>query len=270
MSTFGFLYIRGEKQDYIFAASDSVSVSKFDDKTEKYHSLVSKGVYIPHVRTLFNIGGASWLAHVTHNFIDSVKALKGFDDVAFAIKYGFHKFYKSEAENMDFGCDPENNNFIGAILISGPSYYQDISLSDEKRNKPLLMTRKFMIYKDEVKDCGYINPEIEDYNGGICEAVHPQLPAEIMKSVAEESQSILQNDLYTGSLYTLKRWFIESNRIYLESGRKTMVAAGEVHATVLELHSDDKGEKNFSCSQMVIHKFEDFEEVVKEITSKNE
>src|SRR5690606_31856004 len=160
MSTFGFLYIRGEKQDYIFAASDTVSVSKFDDKTEKYHSLVSKGVYIPHVRTLFNIGGASWLAKVTHNFIDSTKALKGFDEVAFAIKECFLNYYKTEAENMDFGCDPENSNFIGAIMISGPSCYQNLCLSDELRNKPLLMTRKFMIYKDEVKDCGYINPEI--------------------------------------------------------------------------------------------------------------
>lgn len=269
MSTFGFLYIRGEKQDYIFAASDTVCVSKFDDKMEKYHSLGSKGLYIPHVRTLFNIGGSHWLSIVTHKFIDNARALKGFDDVAFAIKECFHNYYKTEAENMDF-CDSNNPNFIGSIMISGPSYYQDIFWSDEKRNKPLLMTRKFMVYKDTVKDCGYINPEIDDYNGDICEAVHPQLPADFMKTVADESQEIMSKNLYTGSLYTLKRWFIESNRIYLESGRKTMVTAGEVHVTVLELHAGPNGEMNFTCSQMVIHKFDDFDDVVKEITSKNE
>src|SRR5690606_14513201 len=146
---FSSIFIRNKSNniDYIFFATDSVSVYKQEGWTEKYASITSKNLYIPHLKTCVAVLGSSWLAIKLHLFIDNQRRLDTLDGLIVSINHRFTSFYESEAKEIEFDADPENSNFLGSIILSGPSYfdinqfYNSIDGELNKRDRPLLMTR---------------------------------------------------------------------------------------------------------------------------------
>jgi len=275
MSALAFIHLRDKKNDFLFFGNDTAVVKNTPFKkdgveySEKYIGLSTKSLYVPHVKTLVSVAGNSWLSRKFHAFIDDATALTGFDDVLVAVNYFFHDYFKETAKGIKFTTDPNDDNFLGAIILSGPSYNQTLEVGSLKRERPILMTRKFLVYKDRVEDFGWMNPEIDDYEGSLCNAVHPKIPDEIYKVVEEESKPVFENGFYLGSIFLLKRWLMENNRLYNESGRNGTVTAGEIHGNVLHLSTDEKSNQNLTCTQMMLHRFDDFEDVLKEIREKN-
>ena len=276
MSSFGFVFIRSEESDYIFTATDSVAVinNKIEiegkEYPERYASLTSKTLHIPHVKSIISVAGTGYLSMWLHAFIDEARALTGFDDVCKIITLFFYDHYKDLAKDIKFECDKFNPDFMGTVVISGVSRYKNIMDDISLRERPLLMTRKFMVYKNRVVDGGWVNSESLDYNGyNIMDCCVPRLSDEIHEKVDKMAAPIMEKDFYTGSLFTLKNWLIETNKMYLESNRTGIVSAGEIHATILSLGKDDKYGETFTVSNMMLHRFDDFEEVLKEIRQKD-
>ena len=272
MSSFGFLYIRSEAVDYIFTASDTVGVIQENIEIdgeilpERFGGLTTKTRHLSHARSVISVGGSGWLSIWLDEFLRSARAIEGFDSLLISIKHFFVEFYRSKAMEMTFH-DAGSPDFIGLIIISGPSYFEDYSINDLRRERGLLMSRKFIVYRDRVVDCGWINNESESYNGGIMEVCVPRLPVEISDKVANEAKEIMSEDFYTGSLFVLKRWLIETNAAYKESKRQGMVSAGEIHGTILSLKRDDINGETFIVSNMILHRFEDYEDTLNEIRS---
>lgn len=272
MSAYSSIHIRSKEVDYIFIATDSVAtcnksiVKNNKILKESYYSFCSKNLYIPHVKTSIFVGGSVWLSVKFHSFIDSARLLQDIDGLILATNTLFHKYIEKEAYETTFENDPSNPNFIGVIILSGPSYKDGIYPFQTKRERSLLMTRKFMIWKDQVKDCGWINSESEDYNGtNIMTASHPQLPNGVQEKVFDNCEELMNQNFQVGSLAILKETLIENNRIYNEGNRETMVTAGEIHATVMALNKDDTFGEGLSVSHAILHKFSDYEDVRNEI-----
>lgn len=272
MSAISAICIRNEEVDYLFLATDSVSVRNEEILKdgfmlpERLHSLSSKNIYIPHIKTSVAALGSVWISKKIHDFIDRARLLENMDDLILAIRLGFHDYYKEEAEVINFGVDKKNEDFLGAIIISGVSYYLDGRKTENKRARPLLMSRRFMVYKSNVKDCGWINTESDNYNDtNMMDWHHPAIPNDLKEEIYSRNEEIMNQDFHTGALAILRDKLILSNQIYNHSGRTTMVTAGEIHATIMRLNKSDKFGEGLTVSHIMIHRFEDFEEVKDEM-----
>lgn len=267
MSALSAISIRTKEIDYLFIATDTVAVNR-NIKPESYHSIGSKSIYIPHLKTNVISFGTTWLAKKIHAFIDSARLIDDMDKLIFAINLAFYDYYKEEAKDISFNTDDYNDSFIGLIMLSGSSYKKDCTdMFSDNRERSLLMVRKFVIYKDHVKDCGWMNTESDDYNGGIISIDHPQLRPEQIEKIDQVNKELIESNFIAGSLNIIKDKLIANRQNYLDSGREGMVTAGEIHGTILSLSKGDTFGEGLLVSQQILHRFEDYEEVKKEIQS---
>ncbi|MEI5984440.1 MULTISPECIES: hypothetical protein [Sphingobacterium] len=269
MSGYSALYIRTAETDYIFLANDTAAMIKIPlivgDKTyDKTHSkFTSKNFYYQHLKSSIIVTGSVELGIKVHEFIED-QNIDSYDGLLDSLRNDLNTYLKDFIDNYPWDLSNKYSypGLLGQIIVHGLS---TLDKNGNKRPRNLLLGRRLHFLRDRVKDCGTINPETDDYEGNVCHLNDdPILPMEEFEKIADDNQKLMNENFYLGSMNIVKQQLIRSNELFNESDRERIFSAGEIHLTVFQCNKNDRYGDTLTVSQMLVHRFDDYEDIQKE------